>query len=127
MYENPVPINTLSLSASKVTNHLITCNRTEAKVLTKISCPLISVFGSQGQVYAGSEIGAVQVPVCTCSRYDTCVDCILARDPYCGWDLAVERCVAVRGSSGSVVQSLKEGDLSQCPDPGMLLPFTWGE
>ncbi|XP_011613013.2 semaphorin-4E [Takifugu rubripes] len=86
VYENPVPINTLSLSASK------------------------------GQVYAGSEIGAVQVPVCTCGRYHTCVDCILARDPYCGWDLAAERCVAVRGLSGSALQSLKEGDLSQCPD-----------
>lgn len=127
MFENPVPINALSLSASKVTDHLIARTGAEAEVLTKIICPLISVFGSQGQVYAGSEIGAVQVPVCTCGRYATCVDCILSRDPYCGWDPAVERCVAVRGSSGSVVQSLKEGDLSQCPDPGMLLPFTVGE
>lgn len=77
-------------------------------------------------MYAGSEIGAVQVPVCTCGRYDTCVDCILARDPYCGWDLAAERCVAVRGLSHSALQSLKEGDLSQCPDPGLLLLFTGG-
>lgn len=126
VYENPVPINTLSLSASKVTNHLIACSRMGLKVLTKISCLLISVCASQGQVYAGSEIGTVQVPVCTCGRYDTCVDCILARDPYCGWDLAAERCVAVRGLSGSALQSLNEGDLSQCPDPGLLLLFTGG-
>lgn len=126
VYESPVPINTLRLSASKVTNHLIACSRTGLKVLAKISCPLISVCASQGQVYAGSEIGAVQVPVCTCGRYDTCVDCVLARDPYCGWDLAAGRCVAVRSLSGPALQSLKEGDLSQCPDPGLLLLFTGG-
>lgn len=78
-------------------------------------------------MYAGSESGAVQVPVCTCGRYDSCVDCILARDPYCAWDLATERCVPVRGPSGSAVQSLKEGDLSRCPEPGMLPVFTGGK
>lgn len=77
-------------------------------------------------MYAGSESGAVQVPVSTCGRYDTCMDCILARDPYCAWDLATKQCVPVRGLSGSAVQSLKDGDLSQCPEPGMLPLFTGG-
>ncbi|XP_051232434.1 semaphorin-4E [Dicentrarchus labrax] len=90
LFENPVPISTLRLSSSK------------------------------GQLYAGTDFGAIQMPVSNCSRYDTCVDCILARDPYCAWDLTTEQCSPVYGfssSSNSAIQSLKEGNVSQCPQP----------
>lgn len=90
LYENPVPIKILRLSSSK------------------------------GQLYAGSEFGAIQVPVSNCSRYDACVDCILARDPYCAWDFTTKQCSSVctlSSSSKTVTQSLKEGDVSQCPQP----------
>ncbi|XP_028259236.1 semaphorin-4E-like [Parambassis ranga] len=90
LYENPEPIGILRLSSSK------------------------------GQLYAGSEFGAVQMPVSNCSRYETCVDCILARDPYCAWDFSTEQCSSVNSlssSSKAVIQSLKEGDVSQCPQP----------
>lgn len=90
LYENPVPISILRLSSSK------------------------------GQLYAGSEFGAVQMPVSNCSRYDLCVDCVLARDPYCAWDFTTEKCSSVRSlssSSHAALQSLKEGDISQCPQP----------
>lgn len=90
LYENPVPIITLRLSSSK------------------------------GQLYAGSEFGAIQMPVSNCSRYDTCVDCILARDPYCAWDFNSRQCSSVSSlspTSSHAIQSLKEGDVSQCPQP----------
>lgn len=90
LYENPVPISILRLSSSK------------------------------GQLYAGSEFGAVQMPVSNCSHYDLCVDCVLARDPYCAWDFTTEKCSSVRSlssSSHAALQSLKEGDISQCPQP----------
>lgn len=90
LYENPVPISTLRLLPSK------------------------------GQLYAGSEFGAIQMPVSNCSRYDACVDCILARDPYCAWDFTAQQCSSVHSSSPSskpALQSLKEGDASQCPQP----------
>ncbi|XP_068175674.1 semaphorin-4E [Antennarius striatus] len=91
LYENPVPISTLRLSTSK------------------------------GQLYAGSDLGAIQIPVSNCSRYDTCVDCILARDPYCAWEFTAEQCSSVYSSSSSsshrAIQSLKEGDITQCPHP----------
>ncbi|XP_070688405.1 semaphorin-4E [Pempheris klunzingeri] len=90
LYESPVSISTLRLSSSK------------------------------GQLYAGSEFGAVQMPVSNCSRYNTCVDCILARDPYCAWDLTTEQCSSIDSlpsSSNTAVQSLKEADVSQCPQP----------
>ncbi|KAK5930952.1 hypothetical protein CgunFtcFv8_027146 [Champsocephalus gunnari] len=98
LYETSVPISTLRLSSSK------------------------------GQLYAGSEFGAIQMPVSNCSRYETCVDCILARDPYCAWDLQEEHCCSVDSVSyiETAIQSLKEGDLSQCspPDPVAAVDFT---
>ncbi|XP_067453490.1 semaphorin-4E [Thunnus thynnus] len=98
LYENPEPINILRLSSSK------------------------------GQLFAGSEFGAIQMPVSNCSRYDTCVDCILARDPYCAWDFSTEQCSSVyslSSSSNTAIQSLKEGDVSHCPqpDPGTAVDF----
>lgn len=61
------------------------------------------------------------MPVSNCSRYDTCVDCILARDPYCAWDITTNQCSSVYSSSDTAIQSLKEGDVSQCPQPGTSL------
>ncbi|KAM3875977.1 semaphorin-4E [Diretmus argenteus] len=90
LYENPEPVSILRLSSSK------------------------------GQLYAGSEFGVVQMPVSSCGRYQSCVDCILARDPYCAWDFSSDRCSPVSSlasSSNTALQSLKEGDVSQCPQP----------
>ena len=40
---------------------------------------------TQGLLYAASYSGVVQVPVANCSLYQSCGDCVLARDPYCAW------------------------------------------
>ncbi|XP_054838936.1 semaphorin-4G [Eublepharis macularius] len=40
----------------------------------------------QKSLYVGSQSGVLQLPLATCERYISCFDCILARDPYCGWD-----------------------------------------
>ncbi|XP_053286809.1 semaphorin-4E isoform X2 [Pleuronectes platessa] len=90
LFENPEPISILRLSSTK------------------------------GLLYAGSDFGAVQMPVSNCSRYDTCVDCILARDPYCAWDFSTGRCSSVHSlppAPITAMQSLKEGDVSRCPQP----------
>uniref|UniRef100_A0AAQ6IV67 Sema domain-containing protein n=1 Tax=Anabas testudineus TaxID=64144 RepID=A0AAQ6IV67_ANATE len=82
---------------------------------------ILRLSSRKGQLYAGSQNGAIQMPVSNCSRYDTCVDCILARDPYCAWDVSTEQCSSVSSlplSSNTSIQSLKEGDVSQCPQPG---------
>ncbi|XP_066503918.1 semaphorin-4E isoform X2 [Hoplias malabaricus] len=74
---------------------------------------------NKGQLYAGSSSGVVQMPVADCSRYSLCLDCVLARDPYCAWDLSSHRCTSLSHSSKNVdlVQSLHDGDASRCPDP----------
>uniref|UniRef100_A0A096LQY9 Si:ch211-129c21.1 n=1 Tax=Poecilia formosa TaxID=48698 RepID=A0A096LQY9_POEFO len=79
---------------------------------------VLRLSSSKGQLYAGSESGVVQMPVSNCSRYQSCEDCILSRDPYCAWDSSAERCSSVSSLSASpeaAVQSLKEGSVSQCP------------
>ncbi|KAM9183410.1 semaphorin-4B isoform 1-T1 [Dugong dugon] len=40
---------------------------------------------NRGLLYAASYSGVVQVPVANCSLYQSCGDCLLARDPYCAW------------------------------------------
>ena len=48
----------------------------------------------QGHLYAGSVSGAVQIPLATCGRSLSCTDCVLARDPYCGWDQTKAKCIS---------------------------------
>uniref|UniRef100_A0A3B4WPZ5 Si:ch211-129c21.1 n=1 Tax=Seriola lalandi dorsalis TaxID=1841481 RepID=A0A3B4WPZ5_SERLL len=92
------------------------------------SITILRLSSSKGQLYAGSEFGAIQMPVSNCSRYDTCVDCILARDPYCAWDFSTEQCSSVHSvppSSDTAMQSLKEGDVSRCPQPALKPTVCW--
>ncbi|XP_023569554.1 semaphorin-4A [Octodon degus] len=41
---------------------------------------------SQGAVFVGFSGGIQRVPRANCSVYETCVDCVLARDPHCAWN-----------------------------------------
>ncbi|XP_061588059.1 semaphorin-4E [Cololabis saira] len=68
-----------------------------------------------GQLYAGSDLGAAQMPLATCERSLTCWDCVLARDPYCGWDSVDGRCVFLSSSQRQLIQSVKKVDVSLCP------------
>ncbi|XP_051944190.1 semaphorin-4E [Hippocampus zosterae] len=68
-----------------------------------------------GQLYAGSDYGVVQVPLATCGRSLSCLDCILARDPYCGWDADAGSCVAISSTQRQLIQSVTDGNASLCP------------
>ncbi|XP_075953888.1 semaphorin-4E-like [Anarhichas minor] len=76
-----------------------------------------------GQLYAGSDYGAAQMPLATCGRSSSCMDCVLARDPYCGWDKVVRECVFLSDSPRGLIQSVKEGDASLCPDADPVKPM----
>ncbi|XP_029929740.1 semaphorin-4E-like [Myripristis murdjan] len=75
-----------------------------------------------GHLYAGSEFGAVQIPPANCSRSLSCMDCVLARDPYCGWDKTTAKCTAVSDAQRELIQSVKQGDTSLCPHPAPVKP-----
>lgn len=81
-----------------------------------------------GQLYAGSDSGAAQVPLANCERSTTCMDCVLARDPYCGWDKTNGHCVSLSNSQSELIQSVREGDASLCPVADPIKPvdkFVW--
>uniref|UniRef100_A0A3B3ZGP5 Sema domain-containing protein n=1 Tax=Periophthalmus magnuspinnatus TaxID=409849 RepID=A0A3B3ZGP5_9GOBI len=74
------------------------------------------------QLYAGSDSGVVQIPLATCERSSTCMDCVLNRDPYCGWEKETGKCVACSKSQNKVIQSVQDGDASLCPKPAPSTP-----
>ncbi|KAM3605192.1 uncharacterized protein V6R79_022053 [Siganus canaliculatus] len=77
---------------------------------------ILKFSNTTGQLYAGSDHGAAQIPLAKCGRSSSCKDCVLARDPYCGWDSTVGKCTLLSGSQRELIQSVKEGNASFCPE-----------
>ncbi|XP_059209551.1 semaphorin-4E-like [Centropristis striata] len=76
----------------------------------------LQLSSKTGQLYCGTNNITVQVNIRDCSRYTSCDDCLLARDPYCGWDRIRGQCASVVGAFlGSMIQSLSDGDIQMCP------------
>ncbi|KTG36853.1 hypothetical protein cypCar_00009446 [Cyprinus carpio] len=50
---------------------------------------------SKGVLFIGSSEGVFRVPVSNCSAYPNCAECVLARDPFCGWDSETRACASV--------------------------------
>ncbi|KAM4033379.1 semaphorin-4G [Anomaloglossus baeobatrachus] len=40
----------------------------------------------QNSLYIGAQSGVLQIPLSGCNQYTSCYDCVLSRNPYCGWD-----------------------------------------
>uniref|UniRef100_A0A3B4ZXJ5 Semaphorin-4E-like n=1 Tax=Stegastes partitus TaxID=144197 RepID=A0A3B4ZXJ5_9TELE len=74
----------------------------------------LQLSSKTGQLYSGTDDAAVQVDLRDCRRYTSCDDCLLARDPYCGWDKSRGQCASVVGVS-TTIQSLSDGDIRMCP------------
>ncbi|XP_058609900.1 semaphorin-4A isoform X2 [Onychostoma macrolepis] len=69
---------------------------------------LLSV--SKGAVLIGSSEGVVSVPMSNCSYYWSCAECVLARDPFCGWDPVMKLCT---DTQDRLVQDVDEGNVSE--------------
>ncbi|XP_060107819.1 semaphorin-4C [Heteronotia binoei] len=52
-------------------------------------------------LFAGSHSQVTQIPVADCSKYHSCADCILAKDPYCAWSRNGSSCVRIDTYDGS--------------------------
>ncbi|KAM4556566.1 semaphorin-4E-like [Fundulus diaphanus] len=73
-------------------------------------------FSSEtGQIYAGSDVSVVQIAPANCERSSTCVGCVLARDPYCGWDSEESKCVSLSSPQRAIIQDMT-GNPSLCPE-----------
>uniref|UniRef100_A0A2K5DZK8 Semaphorin 4G n=1 Tax=Aotus nancymaae TaxID=37293 RepID=A0A2K5DZK8_AOTNA len=71
----------------------------------------------QHSLYVGASSGVIQLPLSSCLRYRSCYDCILARDPYCGWDTGTQACVTAttaanrsQGSRTALIQDIERGN-----------------
>uniref|UniRef100_K7G786 Semaphorin 4D n=1 Tax=Pelodiscus sinensis TaxID=13735 RepID=K7G786_PELSI len=78
---------------------------------------LLSSKEGKRDLYAGSNSGVVQSPIAFCDKYSTCIDCVLARDPYCAWKSREASCVNIL-KEGEIerdwIQNIA-GDASSCP------------
>ncbi|XP_040509703.1 homer protein homolog 3 isoform X3 [Gallus gallus] len=77
----------------------------------------LQLSAKKGMLYVGSMSAVVQLQVSGCHRYKYCLDCILARDPYCAWSQASHACVLLSDQTGdtkNLIQNVKYGDASSC-------------
>ncbi|KAG8440945.1 hypothetical protein GDO86_006617 [Hymenochirus boettgeri] len=75
----------------------------------------LAVSTNKFLLFVGSLSGLVQIPLADCSKYRSCADCILARDPYCAWSLNRSRCVRADELQRTVLlQDIQDSDTSMC-------------
>uniref|UniRef100_A0A3Q3SKF8 Semaphorin-4A-like n=1 Tax=Mastacembelus armatus TaxID=205130 RepID=A0A3Q3SKF8_9TELE len=55
----------------------------------------IILSSSKGVLYVGTSEGVTAVPLANCSIYKTCSQCVLARDPFCGWSPTQRACTSL--------------------------------
>ncbi|CAM9805418.1 unnamed protein product [Bubo scandiacus] len=76
--------------------------------------------GRKKLLFAGSRFQVAQLPLADCGRYQSCTDCVLARDPYCAWSHNTSLCVRTDGLNGSqLVQDVLSSDTRACTLPQM--------
>ncbi|XP_032392114.1 semaphorin-4A [Etheostoma spectabile] len=67
----------------------------------------------KGMIYVGTSEGVVRVPTANCSHYWTCPQCVLARDPFCGWDSASKACVEASNTQTILGQDIDKGNVEE--------------
>ncbi|KAM4756234.1 semaphorin-4C isoform 2-T2 [Cyanocitta cristata] len=60
----------------------------------------LALAGTKKLLFAGSRLQVAQLPLADCGRYQSCTDCVLARDPYCAWSRNRSACVRTDGHNG---------------------------
>ncbi|XP_066198363.1 semaphorin-7A isoform X1 [Saccopteryx leptura] len=77
----------------------------------------MSLDPDRRKLYVNSQWEVSQVPLDLCDFYGGgCHGCLMARDPYCGWDQG--RCVSIYSSQRPVLQSINpEEPHKECPNP----------
>ncbi|KAM8884651.1 semaphorin-4A isoform 1-T5 [Synchiropus picturatus] len=69
---------------------------------------------AKGVIYVGTSQGVVRLPMANCSFYWTCAQCVLSRDPFCGWDPSSRTCVEISSSSKTALfQDIERGNVDE--------------
>ncbi|XP_057265946.1 semaphorin-4A [Pezoporus wallicus] len=84
----------------------------------------------KGILYVGYSGGVLQVPVANCSLHRSCAECVLARDPYCGWNGAQGSCQPIRSAQDTShwLQDIEAGNPAPLCHRGrsVAMPRAWG-
>ncbi|XP_058502977.1 semaphorin-7A [Solea solea] len=85
----------------------------------------MAIDSQKGHLYVGTAMEVQRLQLADCGRYgDTCRECILSRDPYCGWDRARRKCIpippAYNVTTGALIQNLDYSNSSVCGEAAAL-------
>uniref|UniRef100_A0A3B4C386 Sema domain-containing protein n=1 Tax=Pygocentrus nattereri TaxID=42514 RepID=A0A3B4C386_PYGNA len=86
----------------------------------------MAIDSQKGHLYVGTAMEIQRLKLADCSRYGvSCRECILSRDPYCGWDLAKKKCLTP-STFPKEVQVEKDGPvLLPCPVNSYHATYVW--
>ncbi|XP_027030502.1 sema domain, immunoglobulin domain (Ig), transmembrane domain (TM) and short cytoplasmic domain, (semaphorin) 4Ba isoform X2 [Tachysurus fulvidraco] len=76
----------------------------------------IILDAEKGVLYVSSYSILVEIPVANCSNHKSCEECILTRDPYCGWTRG--QCLDVRhaSSKSKILQDIEDANIAICDE-----------
>jgi len=85
-----------------------------------VSNILIVRSGAEPRVVVLSKHEVKSLPVARChsTNIQSCGECVAMQDPYCAWNVKIQRCQSLQGSSedrSSLLQNIGEGHHSGCP------------
>lgn len=85
----------------------------------------MAIDSQKGHLYVGTAMEVQRLTLADCGRYgDTCRECILSRDPYCGWDRLQRKCIPIppgyNVTTGSLIQNLDHSNSSVCEEAAAL-------
>uniref|UniRef100_A0A3Q4H7Q0 Si:ch211-113g11.6 n=1 Tax=Neolamprologus brichardi TaxID=32507 RepID=A0A3Q4H7Q0_NEOBR len=90
----------------------------------------MAIDTQKGHLYVATAMEVQRLPLADCGRYgDTCRECILSRDPYCGWDKSRRKCVAIpplrRTSPREVFVQSNTSVFLPCPVHSFHATYRW--
>ncbi|CAJ0966918.1 unnamed protein product [Ranitomeya imitator] len=96
------PYTVMYLGTGSVHKAVLVKGGTESYIIEEINLlprdePIGTLLleSTKKMLYVGAKNGILQVPLANCSVYRTCIECILARDPYCAWNMPNGKCQVV--------------------------------
>uniref|UniRef100_A0A3Q0RET0 Si:ch211-113g11.6 n=1 Tax=Amphilophus citrinellus TaxID=61819 RepID=A0A3Q0RET0_AMPCI len=90
----------------------------------------MAIDPQKGHLYVATAMEVQRLPLADCSRYgNTCRECILSRDPYCGWDKSRRKCIAIppgyNSTTGEVLVQYNTSVFLPCPVHSFHATYRW--
>ncbi|XP_053133759.1 semaphorin-7A-like isoform X2 [Hemicordylus capensis] len=114
----------LFLGTAKGKIHKVLRSREKTVIIAELSpfnkeAPVSSMIldTTTGHLYVSTEFEVARLPLVDCDEYkENCWKCVLARDPYCGWDPDGKMCspVSQNYSGSNLLQSLDSQTTDVC-------------